>query len=261
MDGGFIKLWRQTLDSEVFADADLFKLFAWCLMSAQWKDGRGKNPLKRGQLRTTRALAAEALRISGSKFYRGLMRLVDMGCVTVEANSVWTTITVCNYSTYQDTDEISEQQVNSDRTASEQRVNSDPKTPLEEEEEEEGKKERRREAPQESPVAKDAADDDHDDPLSPARLARKWVFCRKGTSGRSELDRARTTFEEMIRLGCDAAQIGAEIESFKRRRTEPIWDFEERFLKAAGLWTGKSTDSKKAGGIYDGLARFAGRGN
>ena len=46
--GGWVKLWRQSLDSDVFADPLLRHLFSWCILSASHtphhipvKTGRG----------------------------------------------------------------------------------------------------------------------------------------------------------------------------------------------------------------------------
>lgn len=48
IDGGWVKLWRKALDSDVFADPFLWHLFSWCFLSASHtahhigvKTGRG----------------------------------------------------------------------------------------------------------------------------------------------------------------------------------------------------------------------------
>jgi hypothetical protein len=116
---GFIKVWRRMLDSEVMQDDWLCRLWMWCLLMAEWQDGRNGMP-GRGQFVTGRTIASAQLNVSPSKFYRGIHRLSELGCINVESNSYRTTITICNYSIYQDVSEKSEQQVNSKRTASEQ---------------------------------------------------------------------------------------------------------------------------------------------
>ena len=93
-------------------------------------------------------------------------------------------------------------------------------------------------------AAKDAA---NDDPHSPAWLAREWVCHRRGTKGRDELDRARETFQEMIRLGCNAAQIAAEITRKERRKTETIWDFEKRVGRQTGVYGDASKPAQFSG--------------
>lgn len=120
-DGGFIKVWRKMLDSDVMQDDWLCRLWMWCLLSAKWNGG------KRGQFETSRSIASDILKVSGSKWYRGIMRLRDLGCIDVEAvgaNSNRTRITICKFKTYQDLADEREQQVNSKRTASEQQANN-----------------------------------------------------------------------------------------------------------------------------------------
>ncbi|WP_373651618.1 hypothetical protein [Schlesneria sp. DSM 10557] len=93
-------------------------------MPSTWK-GVALSP---GQFVTGRNSASDQLGISPSKWYRGIQRLVDLGCITVEANSVWTTISVCNWTTYQSGDgterTADEQPMNSRWTANEQRMNT-----------------------------------------------------------------------------------------------------------------------------------------
>lgn len=145
--GGYIKVWRKMLDSEVMQDDWLCRLWTWCMLKAKWQDGRGPDSLKRGQFRASRSMASEEMGVSQSKFYRGLNRLKELDCIEIDTNSLRTTITICNYATYQDSEDESEQPVNSERTAGEQRVNSQRTASeqliLLDEEEEEGKKERK----------------------------------------------------------------------------------------------------------------------
>jgi hypothetical protein len=78
---GYVKVWRDMLDHEVMQDDWLCRLWMWCLFKASFQ------PTDR------------------SKWYRGIMRLVALGCIAVETSKVnnhWTRITVCNYTTYQD---------------------------------------------------------------------------------------------------------------------------------------------------------------
>lgn len=126
MNDSWVKLYHATLDSAVMQDDWHFRLFMWCLLKANYRAAgfRGVT-VDPGQFVTGRNTGADALNVSPSKFYRGLLTLQDKyNCITVEANSNWTTITICNWKTYQSDGEKSEQQVNSERTASEQQVNS-----------------------------------------------------------------------------------------------------------------------------------------
>lgn len=127
MDRDWLRLYRRLLDHEVFQDPWLLKLFIWCLLKANFKPSTFHGePIGVGQFVTGRHRAAEDLGVSPSKWYRGIQRLCEppYSVITATPNSKWTTITVCNYSTYQYKPSKGEQQVNSKRTASEQQVNT-----------------------------------------------------------------------------------------------------------------------------------------
>jgi hypothetical protein len=224
------------------------RLFVWCLVSARWRDSKD---IKRGQFDTGRSQAAEQLNVHPSKWYRGIVRLRELGCITFESNSLRTRITVCNYSTYNDSSDETEQIANSERTASEQ-------LPLEKEERKKERTAATSEKPKPEPDTPCLGQDEssgerkHD----PANLATEWVFYRKGNKGRIELDSARETFGEMIRLGCPGAEIAAEIKNTSRRMTEPLWDFENRLMRRFGLMgnakqNGKATVSEGVIGAFD----------
>lgn len=122
---GWIKCYRSIMDSAVWDDEWLVKLWLWCLLRAnhQRRNFKGVD-IERGQFVTGRMSAADELGVSPSKWYRGMERLVSLGCITTTANSSWTTVTVCNYGVYQDTSDdertANEQRMNSQRTANEQ---------------------------------------------------------------------------------------------------------------------------------------------
>jgi hypothetical protein len=119
LDGGFVKLSRRIQDHELMATDWPFRLWVWCLIQANHKPRKHRGQLiQRGQFITGRNSGASRLCVSPSKFYRGLQQLEEMGCVSLNVNSSWTTVTVCKYSTYQDKKQKSEQHVNSKRTPS-----------------------------------------------------------------------------------------------------------------------------------------------
>ena len=118
MAGDWLKLHRSILDSELFADDWLTRLWIWCLCRANYSNGRFRGePIERGQFVTGRNSASAELQVSPSKWYRGIERLQQLGCIKTEANSNWTTITVCKYDTYQNGSDEGEQQSDSERTS------------------------------------------------------------------------------------------------------------------------------------------------
>lgn len=127
MDRDWIRLYRALLEHPVFQDADLLKLFIWCILKANFKPSRFHDQLIGvGQFVTGRNRGAEEVGISPSKWYRDIERLSrpPFSCISVKADSNWTTITVCKYTTYQKAVGKTEQQVDSKWTASEQQVDT-----------------------------------------------------------------------------------------------------------------------------------------
>ena len=119
MAGDYVKAYRSMMDSAVWADEWLVKLWMWCLFKANFRDAYYKQTkILRGQFITGRNTAADELGVSPSKWYRGICRLVELDMITMNANSVWTMISVVNYTTYQDGS-------STDRTANEQRTDSE----------------------------------------------------------------------------------------------------------------------------------------
>lgn len=130
MNGDWIKAHRSLMDSAIWSDDWLVRLWMWCLFKANYKPAQWRGEtVNRGQFITGRMTASDELSVAPSKWYRGMMRLAELGYIAIEANSVWTRVTVCKYETYQDggSDEraANEQRLNSDRTANEQRLDSE----------------------------------------------------------------------------------------------------------------------------------------
>jgi hypothetical protein len=118
---GYIKVYRDLLDHELMASDWLCRLWIWCMLKANHKPRRYRGELiHRGQFVTGRNTGADQLKVSPSKFYRGLKQLADLKCLTLKVNSNWTTVTICNYTTYQDkktkSEQVVTQQVDSKRT-------------------------------------------------------------------------------------------------------------------------------------------------
>lgn len=137
---GHIKLHREILDSQIFAHAGMLRLWIWLLVKARFIDGwitisSGKGEttieLKRGQLLFGRNSAEISLDVDGSTIYRWMQKLEQMGNISMESNSHYTVVTICNYNTYQGDNvhnvTTNEQPMNNQRTASEQQVNTKKK--------------------------------------------------------------------------------------------------------------------------------------
>jgi len=146
MQHGWIKLWRNTLESAVFADAELLRLWVVCLLLANHKDswvsvGGLAQPVKvlRGQFLTGRHSLHRAIyprktkkNLSESALWRKLNALETLGNLTIKTNNKFSVVTITNYAAYNDTENESEQQngqqdgqqANSRRAADAQQVNT-----------------------------------------------------------------------------------------------------------------------------------------
>lgn len=188
MAGDWIKLHRKIVDSRVFSDHKILAIWIWCLCRAGYKprffQGQEIQP---GQFITGRNSGSEELGLSASTFYRGLKKLEEWGQVSLKVNSKWTTVTICNWRTYQDNEgegwTANEQQMNSSWTADEQLVDT-RKESKEREERREGEKEWR--APADPPSGKSRkrkakAGDDRDYSADFLRFWEIFPPVRKGS--------------------------------------------------------------------------------
>ena len=124
--GDWIKLHRKLLDSAVFSDEWLLKLWIWCLLRANFNDRiRGGVSVPAGSFVTGRFAAADELGVSPSRWYRGIHQLASLGMINLSSTQERTIVTVCHWDTYQSDFAVRGQQVNSERTASEQQMNNE----------------------------------------------------------------------------------------------------------------------------------------
>ena len=118
MDRGYLKLWRKSIDSEVFANESLWRLWSWCLMKTSYKTrhinlsiGKGEIvvALHPGQFVFGRNKAAEALGWNPSTTWDRIRKLEAMKMLTIQSNKQYSMITICNWVDYQ-SEELKTQQ-------------------------------------------------------------------------------------------------------------------------------------------------------
>ena len=124
MGGGYVRLHRDSIEHAVFEDEWLWKVFTWCMMKANFKDFNSvRGLIPRGSFTTGRFQAAEELGANPSRVVRAFAKLESLGSITVKTNNRFSTITVCNYDTYNsdcgDERTTNEQQTDSQRTTNE----------------------------------------------------------------------------------------------------------------------------------------------
>ena len=99
---GYIKLHRKILDNGVFADAELLKVFIWCILKANTTPNivYGRK-IDIGQFVTGRVSAAEELRLKPSTVYKRMQVLKKQGYIEIDSNSKNSLVTVIKYKSYQ----------------------------------------------------------------------------------------------------------------------------------------------------------------
>ena len=107
---GYIRLLRKSLESEVFQNEGLWRLWCWCLMRATYRErwvgvstGRGTTQVKLmpGEFVYGRIAAAKALKTPGTTIEDRLRKLEAMGNITRKSVTHYSIITVCNWGHYQ----------------------------------------------------------------------------------------------------------------------------------------------------------------
>ena len=129
---GWLKLYRSILDSAVFQDAEVLKVWIWLLCNVAFEQHDticyGKViHLKPGQIATGRKKIAQCTDLNETKVYRALTALKSLGNIEIKATNKYSIITVVNWDKYQDENgkrTANEQQTNSKTTTEEQQDNS-----------------------------------------------------------------------------------------------------------------------------------------
>jgi len=102
MEKGWIKLHRKLLDNGVFYDAELFKIFIWCILKANRKPKEVSNiKLKAGQFITGRVSASEELHIKPSTVYDRMQKLKRMKYISIKSTTKFSIVSVLKYNDYQ----------------------------------------------------------------------------------------------------------------------------------------------------------------
>ncbi len=110
---GWIKLHRKSMESQVWANSQLWHLWCYCLLRANHKDkwvniktGRGETEVlvKSGQFLFGRKKAGESLRQKSISVYRRLKKLSAMGNLNLKPDTHYTVVSICNWETYQNCD-------------------------------------------------------------------------------------------------------------------------------------------------------------
>lgn len=91
MDNGYVKLWRKSLDSAVWDNPNIWRLWCYCLLKASYRENKvmvnfKEIELKPGQFVFGRERAAKELMVSRQTIYNwiksGKLWKLDIGGVT-----------------------------------------------------------------------------------------------------------------------------------------------------------------------------------
>ena len=127
---GWIKLYRKMLDNPIITkDSDYLSVWIYLLLNTTHKEYdvlfKGKRiTLQKGQLLTGRKSISEKLKIDENKVQRILKTLENEHQIEQQNSNKNRLITIVSWDKYQQDEQQNEQQVNNNRTTSEQQVNT-----------------------------------------------------------------------------------------------------------------------------------------
>ena len=129
MHRGYLKLFRKVRDNPRLKDPHYLALWIWLLVEANHSDrdemlGGKRITCRPGQFTKGRKQLAELSGINESKVERLLSLMESEQQIEQRKTTANRLITISNWNEYQESEQRNEQQVNNDRTTSEQRVNT-----------------------------------------------------------------------------------------------------------------------------------------
>lgn len=127
MAGDWIKQHRKELESVVFnfSDAKIYKIWQWCKMKANYKEGTFEGvKIMPGQFATGRKVGAKECRVAQGTFYEKLKKLEQIGSITLKANNRFTIVSLCNWQLYNGEESKIQQQSNNNPTTTQQPSNT-----------------------------------------------------------------------------------------------------------------------------------------
>ena len=126
---GWVKLHRKLLESPIFQNEKLYKIFSWCLLKASYTEhteliGLQKVSLSPGQFVYGRHMAAKELKIKESTLHKYMMWLKNEEILNIQSNNKFSVVTVVNWDLYQTDEPKSNSKSNSKVTTKEQQSNN-----------------------------------------------------------------------------------------------------------------------------------------
>jgi len=106
LTNGFVKLWRKSLQSDVWQNPTLWRFWTWCLMKATYKEcehlvGRAMVHLLPGQFVFGRRRAAQETGLSESAIRCAIKSLIKLGNLAIKSTNQYSIITIVKWESYQ----------------------------------------------------------------------------------------------------------------------------------------------------------------
>jgi hypothetical protein len=121
---GYVKLHRQIIEWEWYADSNVFRTFLHLLISANFEDKKWQGVMiKRGQLATSIQHISGPLGISIQSVKTALEKLEKTGEILRQSTNKFTIITVCKFDSYQGGFDTEQQTTNKPLTNEQQTTN------------------------------------------------------------------------------------------------------------------------------------------
>lgn len=113
MCNGWVKIHRKMVDWEWFSSPTTSHLLFYFILKANIEDKKWRGRvIKRGQFVTSRAVACEESGLTVQEYRTAVKRLLECGTITTETTNTSTIVTLCNYESYQQKEEPSNQPSN-----------------------------------------------------------------------------------------------------------------------------------------------------
>ena len=155
-DRGWIKSWRKILDSRVFRNPELLKVWIWCLHKAshrqRWvsiKTGRGETEVEvqPGQFIFGRFKASKELAMKPSSVNDRMKKLQKLENLVMQPGTHFSVVTICNWALYQGdeskTQHPTQHASNTQATGKQQATDTDKTVKKEKKEKKEKKKKKK----------------------------------------------------------------------------------------------------------------------
>ncbi len=99
---GYVKLWRKSMQDDIFKNAKAWQLFCFCLFKACFETKDKRNNYKSGEFETTYPQIMEICNMSKPTVIKSLKFLKEQNIIEYWTDHQKTTIKVLNYKNYQD---------------------------------------------------------------------------------------------------------------------------------------------------------------